>query len=603
MQARMVIARRASASLVTLLLLAAMPAGADAATFRYASSSNRIYVENGGTATLSQIKAALPSAPLDALGSGVWLLRANLQVEDGSIVQLHGTVIGGDVNELRLKSDSGGFVTVTADQGALSIRSTKITSWDASANGPDLAHDGGRAYIRVRSRLASDGVTALESRMDIHDSEIAYLGYNASESYGLVWKVVGSGAGLYDKVNVYGDIVNSQIHHNYFGIYTYGHEAGNWLDNHVHHNVKYGIDPHDDSDNLVIENNDVHDNGNHGIIASQRCNNVTIRGNRSYANTGNGIMLHRSSNDALVEDNDSYLNTDSGVALFASSRIVVRNNRLLDNKATGIRFSVGAADNTVESNEIANSGKYGVYLYKGSDAPNAGDDGRPKRNVLRNNIIRGSIVDAVNLGDADANTFSGNSFSANAGVIRFKRGRDNAVSGNTIPSGYYLKLEGTDTFTTTAKVENQAVLKLQVDAYSSATWSDTANKVFDPDEAVYTVASTTGTSMTLAAAQISSTSTVYTRNFTARPASGTVQVNPTLWNTSGDFSKGWNVRAPSSSLSVAYVVGDLVPGVAYDVFRGSSRFTTQTASAAGTIAFNSSPNSTSTVAYSVRRRP
>jgi parallel beta-helix repeat protein len=600
MLARTVDCPRTRASLV--LFASLVPSLADAATFRYASSSNRIYVEGGGTATLSQIKAALPNAPLDALGNGVWLLRANLYVEDGSRVNLHGPAAGGDVSELRLKSDAGSdFVTVIADHGTLDLRSTRVISWNSSAGGPDTEYATGRAFIRVRSRLASSGA-ALESRMDIHDSEVAYLGYNASESYGLTWKVVGSSPGLYDKVNVYGDIINSNIHHNYFGVYTYGHEGGQWLDNEVHHNVKYGIDPHDDSDNLVIEGNVVHDNGNHGIIASQRCNNVVIRGNRSYANTGNGIMLHRSSNDAVVEDNDSYLNTDSGIAIFASSRITVRNNRLLDNARNGIRLSVGAADNTVENNEIADSGKYGVYFYKGSDAPNAGDDGRPKRNVFRNNTIRGSTSDAVNLNDADANTFEGNTFSSNGGSLRFIRGRDNVLSGNTLPSGYYLKLQGTSGIASTATVRNQPVLKLGVDAYSSATWNDAGNKVFDPDESVYTVATASGTSMTLAADAIGTSSTVYTRAFTARPASGSVEVNPTLWNTSGDRAKGWNLRSPSSSVSVAYVVGDLAPGVAYDVFRDGSRVTTQTARSDGTIAFSSSPGSTATVAYAVRPR-
>src|SRR5690606_41725332 len=66
------------------LLLALSPA--EGATFRWASSSNRIYVENGGTATLSDIKGALPNAPLDLVDpvNGVWLLRASLIVEDGS---------------------------------------------------------------------------------------------------------------------------------------------------------------------------------------------------------------------------------------------------------------------------------------------------------------------------------------------------------------------------------------------------------------------------------------------------------------------------------------------------------------------------------------
>src|SRR5256885_10895556 len=92
---------------------------AEAASFHYASSSNRIYVEGGGSATLSDIKAALPNAPLDLVANGVWLLRANLFITDGSVMVFHGTAIGGDVNEFRLQSNNsstpGSFVSVTAD--------------------------------------------------------------------------------------------------------------------------------------------------------------------------------------------------------------------------------------------------------------------------------------------------------------------------------------------------------------------------------------------------------------------------------------------------------------------------------------------------------
>src|SRR5262245_32318711 len=81
---------------------------APAATFRYATSSNRIYVENGGTATLTDIKNALPNSPLQLVDvtNKIWLCRANLLVTDGSTLRLHGSANAGDVNELRLLSNN-----------------------------------------------------------------------------------------------------------------------------------------------------------------------------------------------------------------------------------------------------------------------------------------------------------------------------------------------------------------------------------------------------------------------------------------------------------------------------------------------------------------
>ena len=82
---------------------------------------------------------------------------------------------------------------------------------------------------------------------------------------------------LFDEVNVYGNIYDSDIHHNHFGMYTYGHQQGDWRRNKMHDNTAYGFDPHDDSDFLTIHDNEVYNNGNHGIIASKRCNGVSIQ--------------------------------------------------------------------------------------------------------------------------------------------------------------------------------------------------------------------------------------------------------------------------------------------------------------------------------------
>ena len=56
---------------------------------------------------------------------------------------------------------------------------------------------------------------------------------------------------LFDAVNVYGNIYDSDIHHLNFGVYTYGHQQGDWRRNKMHDNTAYGFDPHDDSDFLT----------------------------------------------------------------------------------------------------------------------------------------------------------------------------------------------------------------------------------------------------------------------------------------------------------------------------------------------------------------
>ena len=583
-------------------LLALLPLDAAAVSYRYASSSNRIYAAAGGTTTLSAIKAALPGAPLEELAPRVWLLRANLILQDGVALQLHGSAAGGDVDELRLASGPAGFIYVSAEYGALDVLSTRIRSWDPAAGTVDTQHSDGRAFIRVRSYLDADGVTPRESRMDIVDSDIGYLGWADAESYGLVWKVIGKSPGLYDKVNVYGDIRNSRLHHNYFGMYSYGHEGGQWTGNEVDHNVKYGFDPHDDSDNLLIEDNDVHDNGNHGIIASKRCHNVVIRNNRSWGNTGNGIMVHRASDDALVEGNDSYLNSDSGIALFASRRAVVRNNRLLDNGKYGIRLSLGQADSRIESNEIAYSGKYGIFLYRGSDTPEPGDDGRPKRNVFYNNDIHDIPSDALKVKDSDDNRFVGNAFRAIGGTLRLVESTDTRFQNNAVPSGTQLRLEGSSGIASNVDVYDQPELKVRLDAFSTASFRDAGNAIFDPDEYLFTSASPTSSLLTLSAADIGTSTTVHTRALRAVPAAGKVRINPSLWETAGDRAKEWRVRADDAQVTVAYEVGDLAPATVYDVRRGATLVATRTADGAGRIVFSDASGSTSTVTYSVRPR-
>src|SRR5215467_2727175 len=359
-----------AAGVVFLLLATASTAAA--ATIRWAASSGIIHVTGPGTATLSEIVAAQPHAPLTLVdpANAVWELAANLYVEEGATLLLHGRSIGGDVDQLRLQSlntpAGGTIVFVRAMWGTIDIRSTSITSWDDAANGPDTEFSANRrSFMQARSFLDADGVTPRESRMDIIDSDVGYLGYQGSEAYGLSWKVLGGTLQVLDQVNVFGDIRNSHIHHNYFGVYSFGLFGGQWSGNEVDHNVLYGFDLHDDSDQVTITNNMSHDNGKHGIIGSKRCDHLIIRDNKSFNNVGTGkigiglfgavgvgIMLHRSSDDSIIENNEVFGNV-TGIVIFDSNRTVVRGNSSHDNLLYGIRVSVGSSDNTIEQNDIA----------------------------------------------------------------------------------------------------------------------------------------------------------------------------------------------------------------------------------------------------------
>ena len=72
-------------------------------------------------------------------------------------------------------------------------------SYDNITNTYDTNETDGRSYISAVSEVIYDasldcvGMAKTEmgeARMDIEDTEIGYLGYHDSESYGLTWKVI-----------------------------------------------------------------------------------------------------------------------------------------------------------------------------------------------------------------------------------------------------------------------------------------------------------------------------------------------------------------------------------------------------------------------------
>lgn len=371
---------------------------------RYDKPSNTIFVRSSGSiVTLSQINNQLRNkALLEETAKGEWLLKANINISKNVTFIIDDS----DAKILKLKSDSNGFVWVKSQGGNVVISQTKIISWDEAAQGPDTNLDDGRSFI-----VAKGG-----GRMDVVKSEISHLGSvgvgkrggEFGGSYGLSWKLA--------KVNLNqnlltGSVTDSDIHDNFFGMYTYGVTGVIVQNNSFHDNVGYGIDPHDDSNNMIVADNKVYNNGYHGIIFSKRCRNNVVINNESYNNKYHGIMLHADSNNNIIENNVVFGNTD-GIAVYASSRNYIANNDVRNNKQ-GIRLSHGSSENYVEKNSfIAN--RTGMHLYNDANnnylMQNSVREGNLGVSIQRasGNYIYDNLKAAENIKDGNIDSLQGN---------------------------------------------------------------------------------------------------------------------------------------------------------------------------------------------------
>ncbi|CBN77785.1 Mannuronan C-5-epimerase N-terminal fragment [Ectocarpus siliculosus] len=372
--------------------------------------------------------------------SNKWLLTAELHITGGAVFYCRGSSIGGDCDELRIQSTGPtDFHEVRAHGGSMYFESTIVTSWDTPNKTPQATYVGGRSFLNcVSEKLTGEVCVGQaqnemgECRMDIINSEIGYLGYFDSESYGLTWKVRGfckdlSNPDVFDTTNVYGNLIGSDIHHNYYGQYSYGHQGGVWHNNQMHDNHQYGFDPHDDSDYLT------------SIIASKRCNNVQIYNNEVYDGGpfAAGIFLHRSSDYAIVHDNVVHDMQDAGMAMLESMNADIYNNRFSSVKF-GIRLSLGSSENHVHENLFEDVSTQGLYTYQGSDEPTDGvSDGRPSDNLFENNRIL-NVTKGVKIKEGDDTVITDNVFTGTS-ELEFFDAQNTRWKGNTLPQGVCIK--------------------------------------------------------------------------------------------------------------------------------------------------------------------
>src|SRR5215210_7176186 len=239
---------------------------------------------------------------LEQLGNGEYLLKANLQVDDGATLSIGPN----DITWLKITGTNGIIV-----YGRIQIGGVKITSWGTEANSPISQTITGsipRAFLNLRE---SEGGF-------VHNSEMAYLGYQDFGRRG--FDLFGDGPS-HDM-----EIRGSKFHDMWFAFYS--REAYNITvdGNEYYNNIKYALDPHSGTHDMNITNNWLHDNPI-GAICSDRCYNILIEGNRAEHNSNAGIFFSRKMTDSVARNNH-VSNSSSGILVSESSNNQVYNNTI-----------------------------------------------------------------------------------------------------------------------------------------------------------------------------------------------------------------------------------------------------------------------------------
>jgi parallel beta-helix repeat protein len=337
----------------------------------------------------------LPNLLLDQ-GNSVWLLRANLTVEQNARLEIAAAA----VRELRLESVADGadkrYVKLSARGGSLLIRGAKVYAWNSAANQVDTDVTLGRSYI-----AALNG-----ARLEVIDAELSYLGWreiNTGAPVGTIGKGESSGVAwrrratdTLPETGPVGKISNSYFHHNYIGAHLSQAVEMTITDSRFSDNVVYGLDIHDESNRFVVAKNQAFNNGSHGLLVANRSGGHTLSQNKLYKNGRNGLLLDRGITQTAITANEVYANGEDGIVLFQSSQNQLNDNFVHHNLRYGIRlaaplepnasFDSTASDNTLVSNTVQANGSSGVVMQERSD-----------RNRIRNNRIIQNNKDGINL--------------------------------------------------------------------------------------------------------------------------------------------------------------------------------------------------------------
>ena len=380
---------RASAALTVLLLISITLISTQQVQFTDASTACVGYQSGVNTITITcdasflDVVQAINDPEIleqEEDQEGQYILKANLDVTDGVTFEMNSNE--DSLQYLKLAGENGIIV-----HGRILIDGVLITSWDTEEEDvieQDMNGTVRRGYIQF---AASEGSQIL-------NSEFGYLGDVEPGRRG--FDLFGEGPS-HDMV-----IRNSTFHNMWFAFYSNSAYNITVDSSEYYDNIRYALDPHTVTHDMVITNNYLHDNPI-GVICSDRCYNILIEGNLIEDTTDIGIFFSRNMTDSIARNNH-VINARVGILVSESPNNQIYNNRIEEATGQGIRFlNPEVSDDGVTEGNIA-------YDNAISDSQDGVAAARSQNNIVENTTFSEIESDEYHLSGSSSLTIRGQQF-------------------------------------------------------------------------------------------------------------------------------------------------------------------------------------------------
>ena len=288
----------------------------------------------------------------------MWILNANLKVNS----QANLIINHNDTSWIKITNNKYNQPNSISISGGAKIDGVKITSWDPRLNDAIKQNANGtilRPYINVSNAIGN---------VNISNSELAFLGYKAYPSNGIVYELGKNGS----------SIINNSFHDNWDGFYSNSAGFITIKGNLFYNNLRNGLNTHTGSHDLNIIENVAYNNSKVGIGCSQNCYNILFYKNILHDNGDTGLTLSENASNSIARKNFAY-NENEGISIFSSSNDKIFEN-VINKSDKGISIGGNSSNNQLYNNSITNT-KTGIYFA-----------GHPKGNDMNNNHLSNVIT-------------------------------------------------------------------------------------------------------------------------------------------------------------------------------------------------------------------